>query len=62
VYEADKTTPVHREDRKLERRARIRPGADDLSDHFVGTASETSELFDSEYKPSSEWGEDPRQE
>jgi hypothetical protein len=62
VYEADKTTPVHREDRNLERRARARPGADDLADHFVGTIPETSELFDSEYKPSSEWGEDPRRE
>lgn len=62
MYEADKSTPVHREERKLERRARTHPDPDHLSDHFVGTASETSELFDSEYKPSSELGEDPRQE
>jgi hypothetical protein len=49
-----------RQDKKLERLARAHPGATDSSEQVVSTTSEIAELFDSEYKPSSEWGEDPR--
>jgi hypothetical protein len=62
VYETDKSTPVHREQRKLQRLARTNPSGADLSARLTGTIPETSELFNSEYKPCTEWGEDPRQE
>lgn len=59
--ETDKSARVRpRQERKLERLARKHPDPRDLSDHVAGTASETAELFDSEYKPASELAEDPR--
>jgi hypothetical protein len=51
-----------RQDRKLERLARIHRSAAELADQVANTATDTAQLFASEYKPSSEWGEDPRQD
>jgi hypothetical protein len=63
MYDVDKRTRVQsREDRRLERLARTHPDPADLADHVSNTASETSELFDNEYKPATEWCEDPRPE
>jgi hypothetical protein len=63
MYETDRPARVRpREDRKLEQLARKYRAARELSEHVANSASEISELFDSEYKRSSEWGQDPRQE
>jgi hypothetical protein len=60
---SDKSIRVRpREEKKLERLARTHRDARELSEHVSNSASETSELFDSEYKPSTEWGQDPRTE
>lgn len=50
-----------REEKKLERLARAHRTAAELSEKFTGTVEETAELFNSEYNPATEWGEDPRQ-
>jgi hypothetical protein len=63
VYNDDKPVPIQpREEKKLLRLARKCKNAVELADKVSGTISETADLFASEYKPSSEWGEDPRQE
>jgi len=62
MYDADKSIPIKpREEKKLERLACRISSAAELSDRVSGTIPETAELFASEYKPSSEWGEDPRE-
>jgi hypothetical protein len=53
---------ITREDRKLARLTRTHPDRVSLSDRVAGTTSESAELFDSDYKPASEWAEDPRQD
>ncbi len=61
MYDAARTVSIKpREERKLERLARAMPDPAELSDKVAGTVEETADLFSSEYKPSSEWGEDPR--
>jgi hypothetical protein len=63
MYATDKSVRVRpREEKKLERLARKIKSAAELSERVVGTVPETAELFASEYKPSTEWGEDPRGE
>jgi len=62
MYDANKFPTVQpREERKLERLARANRNAGDLSERFTGTVEETAELFNSEYDPVSEWGENPHQ-
>jgi hypothetical protein len=63
MYDPDKPVPIKpREQKKLERLARKYESAEELADKVSGTIPETADLFASEYKPSSEWGEDPREE
>jgi hypothetical protein len=63
MYDPDKPAPIKpRDEKKLERLARKHKSAAELADKVSGTISETADLFASEYKPSSEWGEDPREE
>ncbi len=63
MYVTDKYATVRpREERKLERLMRNHPDPRDLSDRVAGTSEETADLFNSEYKPWTEWGEDPREE
>jgi hypothetical protein len=63
MYDPDKPVPIKpREEKKLERLARKCHSAAELADKVNGTIPETANLFASEYKPSIEWGEDPREE
>jgi hypothetical protein len=63
MHDADKPGPIRsRQDKKLERLARTIRSATELSDRVSGTVEATADLFASEYRPSSEWGGDPRPE
>jgi hypothetical protein len=44
----------------IERLARATPGGRQLAGRVAGSSEETAALFDSGYRPQTEWGEDPR--
>jgi hypothetical protein len=48
------------DERSLEGLEKSHPDPRDLSNKVAGTSEETAGLFNSPYKPDSEWGIDPR--
>jgi hypothetical protein len=47
-----------REDRKLRGLARVTPSAKELADKVASTSESTAQLFNSDYRPESELGEE----
>jgi hypothetical protein len=56
------TPGLSRERERIERLARKTASGRELGDRVAGSSEETAAIFDSGYRPQSEWGEDPRAE